>query len=249
MSRSRTSFLRSLSRRGATIAAAAALTGSIAIMTVGGSVAVASAASHISYANFLTANWAGYIAPGNSGTFTSASASWTEPKVTCQKDNDLFAPWVGIDGYGDGTVEQTGVQAYCKTGAPVYSAWYEMYPASPVYYTNPVSANDQFTASVVKGSGDSYTLKIEDVTKGWTQTVTKSLSSALGGSAEAVIESPTANYPTFTSTNFTGVQFNGKDLDTYSLIKSKAFTTRAETAKYVPTAITHGDDFSLVQKG
>jgi Peptidase A4 family len=245
----RTSLLKSWSRRGATFAAAAALTGSVALAAVGGSAAVVSATSHISYANFLTSNWAGYIAPGSSGTFTKVSASWTEPKVTCQKDNDLFAPWVGIDGYGDDTVEQTGAQAYCKTGSPVYSAWYEMYPARPVYFMNPVSANDQFTASVVKGSGDSYTLKIEDVTKGWTQTVTKSLSSALGGSAEAVIESPTGNYPAFTSTNFTGVQFDGKDLDTYTLVKSKSFTTRAETAKYGPTAITDGDDFSIVQKG
>ena len=28
-------------------------------------------------------NWAGYVAAGNAGTFTSVSTSWTQPTVTC----------------------------------------------------------------------------------------------------------------------------------------------------------------------
>lgn len=35
-------------------------------------------------------NWSGYAATG--GTFTSVSADWTEPAVTCDSSDDLYAP-------------------------------------------------------------------------------------------------------------------------------------------------------------
>ena len=117
-------------------------------------------------------NWGGYIAAGSTGEFNSISAEWTVPIVKCLADGNLYAPWVGIDGYGSTTVEQTGVQTDCKTGSPVDSAWYEMYPARPVYYANPVSTGDSIVASVIY-SGKSFVLTITDTTKGWTRTVDK----------------------------------------------------------------------------
>lgn len=245
-----TSIRRHLVRRSATVLAAAALSGSIALAAGGGAVAQA-AVSHISYANFMTSNWAGYIAQGSVGQFTSVTGSWVEPKVTCagpHPKKDLFAPWIGIDGGGNGseTVEQTGVQAYCATGSPVYSAWYEMYPQNPVYYTNPVSANDVFDASVTESAG-TFTLKLEDVTKGWTKTTTATTDGAVESTAEAVVESPTGYYPAFTSTNFSGIAFDGKALDTYSLVKTKALIG-SSTGKETPSKITDGNDFSIVPK-
>src|SRR5579875_885814 len=62
-------------------------------------------------------NWGGYGATGH--TFTTITGSWKEPKAVCQADHDLYAPWLGIDGYGDSTVEQTGVQTSCQSGSPV----------------------------------------------------------------------------------------------------------------------------------
>src|SRR5205823_10300049 len=41
-------------------------------------------------------NWSGYVATGSG--FSSVSASWNEPGVSCNSSNDLYAPWVGIDG-------------------------------------------------------------------------------------------------------------------------------------------------------
>src|SRR5882724_7179601 len=43
-------------------------------------------------------NWGGMAATGSG--FTSVAATWTEPTATCNSTNDLYAPWVGIDGYG-----------------------------------------------------------------------------------------------------------------------------------------------------
>ncbi|MEV7939002.1 G1 family glutamic endopeptidase [Kitasatospora sp. NPDC088264] len=157
--------------------------------------------------------WGGYVAQGSG--FQSVSGSWTMPAVQCNTANDLFAPWVGIDGYGSQTVEQTGVQADCSSGSPVYSAWYEMYPAPPQYFSDPVDAGDSFTASVVNDGGSGYTLQITDTTKGWSESTRQQLDGQ-NVSAEAVIESPSQSYPSFSRLDFSGVTVNGQVFDGYS---------------------------------
>ncbi|MBF9072620.1 G1 family glutamic endopeptidase [Streptacidiphilus fuscans] len=161
-------------------------------------------------------NWGGYAATGSG--FTSVSASWTEPSASCNSSNDLYAPWVGIDGYGTSTVEQTGVATDCSSGSPVDEPWYEMYPANPVYLstsTHPVSAGDHITASVTYAGSNRYTLKLADSTKGWTYTTTKSLS-ASRASAEVIIESPTGAYPNFGTLSFSSATVNGQSLGSSS---------------------------------
>ena len=156
-------------------------------------------------------NWSGYAAQGSG--FSSVTSPWAEPSVTCNSTNDLFAPWVGIDGYGSATVEQTGVATDCSSGRPVYQGWYEMYPAAPVYYSNPVAAGDHITATVTR-SGMSYTLTLADTTQGWTKTTTQTLT-ATNASVEVIMESPTAAYPNFGSVNFTGSQVDGGTLGSH----------------------------------
>ncbi|MET8627194.1 G1 family glutamic endopeptidase [Kitasatospora sp. NPDC004669] len=161
-------------------------------------------------------NWGGYAATGSG--FSSVSASWTEPSATCNSTNDLYAPWVGIDGYGSSTVEQTGVATDCSSGSPVNQAWYEMYPANPVYLSlssYPVSAGDHITASVTYAGSSRYTLKLTDSSRGWTYSTTKSLS-ARRTSAEVIIESPTGSYPDFGTLSFTSATVNGKSLGSSS---------------------------------
>jgi hypothetical protein len=161
-------------------------------------------------------NWGGYAAQGSG--FNSVSATWTQPSARCNSTEDLYAPWVGIDGYGSSTVEQTGVATDCSSGSPVNEPWYEMYPRSPVYLNRgsyPVAAGDAIHASVVHGSGSSYTLTLQDTTKGWTFTTTQSLSSSRV-SAEVIIESPTGAYPNFGTIHFSSATVNGNTLATYN---------------------------------
>jgi hypothetical protein len=160
-------------------------------------------------------NWGGYAATGSG--FTSVAASWTEANATCNSTDDLYAPWVGIDGYGSSTVEQTGVATDCSTGRPVHQAWYEMYPANPVYLSvssYPVSAGDHITAQVTYAGSNKYTLKLTDSSRGWTYTTTKTLS-ARRVSAEVIIESPTGAYPNFGTLNFTSATVNGSALGSF----------------------------------
>jgi peptidase A4-like protein len=158
---------------------------------------------------FAGANWGGYV---SFGTFTTASASWTEPRVRCNSPTDLFAPWVGIDGDGSSTVEQVGVATDCSSGSPVYRAWYETFPAAAVYYSDPISAGDHITARVTRIGSNDYRYTVSDTTRGWSRTSTGSVNTQ-HSSAEAVVESPTDSYPTITGgVRFTDVEFDGESL-------------------------------------
>lgn len=189
-------------------------------------------------------NWAGYIAEGAPGGFSTASADWVVPDVSCPSQHDLYAPWVGIDGDGDSTVEQTGVETTCSSGSPMSIAWYEMFPSLPVYFKNPVSTGDAISGSVsYSTSTKKFEITITDVTKGWTRSVTKARRGAPRLSAEAVIEAPGSvrNYPKIPAVNFTDVLFNGQDLTTFDPVTSKS----GSPVVYGPGPITNGADFTI----
>jgi hypothetical protein len=200
---------------------------------------IASPLSHVGGFNQNGGNWSGYVATGSG--FTSATAGWTEPSVKCNSSNDLMAPWVGIDGDTSSSVEQTGVATDCSSGSPVYQGWYEMYPAAPVYYNNPVSAGDVITASATR-SGTSYTLVLTDKTKGWTKTTKKSYNGK-NASAEVIIESPTAAYPSFGKVNFTGATINGKSLSSAKPVALDA--SNSSGYEDHTGAISGGGNFSI----
>jgi hypothetical protein len=186
-------------------------------------------------------NWGGYVSIRSGGTFTSASASWTIAQVTCNQ-NALFAPWVGIDGDGSNTVEQTGAATQCSGGQASYAAWYEMFPAPPVYYNDPISVGDKFNASVTY-SGGTFTLTIKDLTKGWTESVQQSNGSAQRLSAEAVIEGP-GGYPDFDVQKFTKVAFNGQPLKSWN--PTEYDTQSGSSTIYTATKIKHKKNFKMV---
>lgn len=120
--------------------------------------------------------WSGYLDEGDK--YTSISAHWTVPTVTCNGSaNRWDAQWIGIDGgNGDGTVEQIGTEYWCRNGTePVYLGWWEMWnvqntPSSePGELTTPnylISAGDTMSASI-NVVGTVWTLKIADLTQNW----------------------------------------------------------------------------------
>lgn len=154
-------------------------------------------------------NWAGYVATGKD--FRSVSARWTEPAVTCDSSSQKFAPWVGIDGYRSGTVQQTGVATDCSSGKPVYRAWYETVPQPPVYYPLPVQAGDVIAAEVSR-SGSAYTMTISNITRNWKRSVTKTHPEAENVSAEVALEAQEGGFPSFGEVTFTDATINGKPL-------------------------------------
>jgi peptidase A4-like protein len=170
-------------------------------------------------------NWSGYAATGSNGAFTSVSSSWTEPTATCtssgRRSAQYAAFWVGLDGFTSSSVEQTGTDSDCSGRTPVYYGWYEMFPAAPVNFSNPVSPGDHFSASVTFSGSSTYTLVLTDSTKGWTQTITKNESGLARSSAEVISEAPSSNtgvlpLADFGTINYSGATANGTSLGSHS---------------------------------
>lgn len=133
-------------------------------------------------------NWSGYAA--TTGTYTSVSASWTQPTGTCSRGDQYAAFWVGLDGYSSSSVEQTGSEVDCVGRTAEYYAWYEMYPNASVNYPNTVRPGDHFNATVTYENNNEFSLYIADTTQGWSHTTTASLAGAARSSAEVIVEAP-----------------------------------------------------------
>ena len=100
-----------------------------------------------------TTQWAGYIVASNfqnrQPVVSSVSASWTVPEVRASENDTESAVWIGIGGYGDKTLIQTGTDQQCVNGRVSYYAWYELIPDSVVRITNMrIRPGDTITASI-----------------------------------------------------------------------------------------------------
>ena len=156
-------------------------------------------------------NWSGYA--GTTGTYTSVSASWVQPSGTCSRGDQYAAFWVGLDGYSNSTVEQTGSEVDCVGRTAEYYAWYEMYPGPSENYPNTVKPGDHFSASVTYTGNNQYTLAVSDSTQHWTQTTTRTLAGSALSSAEVIVEAPccTSSGGVLPLTDFGTMSFTSSD--------------------------------------
>ncbi len=170
-------------------------------------------------------NWSGYAVTGATGAFSGVSASWTQPTATCSTRKAQYASfWVGLDGFSSNSVEQTGTDSDCSRGQPQYYGWYEMYPAFPVNFTNPLSPGDSMSASVTFSGTETYTLVLKDNTKGWTQTITQNQAGLDRSSAEIITEAPSSGNKVLPLADFNTISYstssaNGTSLGTQSPIQ------------------------------
>ena len=193
-------------------------------------------------------NWAGDVSAGGAGTFTSVSASWTEPAVTCTATDTFASFWVGLDGDGTNTVEQTGTEADCDGGAATYQGWFEMFPAAPVFYGNPVEPGDAMSASVVADGGGTFTLTLTDSTHGWNQTTSQVSDTAQLGSAEVITEAP-SDGTVLPLSNFGTVSFTGATADNTAIGNENPSALTMVSANGVteatPSALNGGNAFTV----
>lgn len=178
--------------------------------------------SSLHAATVSSSNWSGYAATGAAGSFTSVSASWTQPALTCTSKTTYSSFWVGLDGYSNSALEQTGTEADCIGGKAAYGAWWEVLPASESAYSVTVKAGDSLTASVARNSSGTFTMTLTDSTQGWTKTTTHAGSSGYQDSSAEVIAEATqvngkiANLSDFGTVTFTNATANGTSLGNYS---------------------------------
>jgi hypothetical protein len=191
-----------------------------------------------------SSNWSGYAATGSSGAFTSVSASWTQPAVTCSSKTTYSSYWVGLDGYSNSALEQTGTEADCISGKAQYAAWWEVLPAAESRYSVTVKAGDALSASVKDNGNGTFTMTLTDSTEGWTETTTAAGSSGYQDSSAEVIAEATsvnnriANLSDFGTVTFTNATANGSSLANYS--PTEIVMAGSRDTKAQPSSISGG---------
>src|SRR4029077_17317456 len=142
-----------------------------------------------SNAGWASSNWSGYA---QTGTFTRATGAWVVPTVARSRKATYSSQWVGIDGFNNASLIQTGTEADFYNGSPHYAAWWEILPAAETVIPSiTVHPGDHMTASITKGSGSGsgWTITISDITRGTSFTTVRSYSGP-GTSAEWIEEAP-----------------------------------------------------------
>ncbi len=166
----------------------------------------------------VSTNWAGFVVEGPFGSVSDVRGSWIVPAIqgACPATNAYSFEWIGIDGWGSSTVEQTGTESDCVKGVATYAAWYEFFPASSHVLTKLViQPGDTMSAEVVF-SGGRFTVSITDVTTGASFTRTKQDSKALRVSAEWIAEAPSSGGGILPLADFGTVPFGADYTDVAS---------------------------------
>ena len=161
-----------------------------------------------------SSNWSGQLATGLS--FTGVTGAWVVPAVQPTSYPGISATWIGIDGgpSSPNSIIQTGTDQRTQNGATSYRAWYELYPAPPVYFAS-VSPGDQMQAAIIKNGTNDWALTLRDVSTSTTYSVPHASYAGPGDSAEWIEELPTAvgspqqpTLPDFGSVTFSNMTLN-----------------------------------------
>ncbi len=154
-------------------------------------------------------NWAGYVVRASAGSVADVKGSWVVPAIQgpCPSTDAFSAFWVGIDGLGSTTVEQTGTDSDCVKGAPLYDAWYEFFPATAHTRSSvPVHPGDAISAEV-RYSGGSFTVTLADLTTAASFSKSMQDSGAQRLSAEWIAEAPSSGGGVLPLADFGTVSF------------------------------------------
>jgi hypothetical protein len=156
-----------------------------------------------------------YAAAG--GTYTSVTASWVQPDVTCTGSTTSAANWVGLDGFDNSALEQVGTASDCVGGKAEYGAWWEVLPALETPYSGVVvKPNDHLTASVTYEGSGMFTMSLTNSTEGWTKTTTHAGSPGFrNSSAEVVSEMDGVDGTGRANVTYTDCLVNGAPLGSF----------------------------------
>lgn len=180
--------------------------------------------------------WAGWVnvnPPKPPGSYQSAFAMWTVPKVSCDFGEMAAASeWVGIDGFNESTVEQTGTETDCVLGQGTYGAWFELFGtnvddgfAVDLPGNDHIHPGDRVSAQVVAGQGSGgsgfpgageYLFYMFNFTEGWSWQIIEP-SSALtpappNQTLEWIVEQPSCFWVCQELAKYGLVSFTGMDL-------------------------------------
>jgi hypothetical protein len=223
---------------------------------------------HLQANTNTSSNWFGYnqgALEKNDTLFNSITGDWTVPTATQHTAGQAedSSDWIGIGGgcadsgctVTDSTLIQTGTeQDVDSTGAPSYSAWWELVPAPSISISNmTVAPGDHMHASLAEVVNDSnlWTITLTDVTRNETFTQTVPYTST-HLSAEWIEETPleigtdagfaslpNLSNPAFSKATVNGANANLQPSEALDLIDSNSNVIGAVSA---PNATHDGFD-------
>jgi hypothetical protein len=216
---------------------------------------------------FTSRNWDGYLTYSSSEStdFSTVTASWVQPTVTCEAKNAWTVFWIGLDGWFNDTVEQGGTEAKCASagGTPAYSMWWEMYPTNSIQTVMAISAGDEITASVKFVTATSvFTIKVTDATSGKSFTRREQCGSGLvcdRSSADVITEDvghfpgsgyfPLANYGTmgYTKAKVTDTAGESGSISAKHWLNASVTESAGSTTYATVTPLSaHGSSFDAI---
>ncbi len=133
-------------------------------------------------------NWSGYAVTGHSGAFSAVTGCWEVPTVSVTSPDSFSSTWIGIDGFNNDDLIQTGTTQASYSGSLYYFAWWEILPADSVEF-GAVDPGDSVCASVTEGSGGNWTIALQDRTDGSNFSTVQAYSGSQT-SAEWILERP-----------------------------------------------------------
>ncbi|KAI0451146.1 peptidase A4 family-domain-containing protein [Xylaria acuta] len=160
-----------------------------------------------------SSNWGG-SAIVTSGV-TEVSGTFTVPKPSIPSGGSSSrdycgAAWVGIDGYSNSALIQTGV-LWCVQGTSFeYEAWYEYLPAALIGYSGfSVTSGNSVTVTVTKTSTSGGTTTISANGRSASHTFSGQSTKLQGASAEWIVEDFTSGSSLVPFADFGTVTFTG----------------------------------------
>jgi hypothetical protein len=136
-------------------------------------------------------NWSGYFETG--GPFTSVTGTFNVPNLAASGTTTDTSEWVGIDGVGDQSLIQAGVNELYNPSTNLVNvqAWWEIIPApSTPILTLAVVPGNTVTVTISELSAGLWAITVTDDTTGQTFTIDQPYSGP-AQSAEWIVEAPT----------------------------------------------------------
>jgi hypothetical protein len=141
-----------------------------------------------STAGWASSNWSGYAVTG--GPYTSITGSWNVAPVSRSQRATYSSTWIGIDGFNNSNLIQTGTEADYYNGATHYDAWWEILPAAETVIPSiSVQPGDQMSANIHQLPGGQWSITLSDSRGNQSFTITQSYKGQLT-SAEWIEEAP-----------------------------------------------------------
>ncbi|MDR0271534.1 G1 family glutamic endopeptidase [Paenibacillus sp.] len=169
---------------------------------------------HSSNLGWVSTNWSGYAISGQKNDFRKISANWTVPFVRSSSQNSYSSVWIGIDGFRNSSLIQTGTGHDFIDGKANYYAWWEILPQAMTLIPKPVHPGDHMKAVISKVTGSTWLISLRNTSRNWVFRIIKRYSGPQT-SAEWIVEAPQVGasitrLARISNVYFTGCRLNGK---------------------------------------